>query len=229
MTADATRWLQCARPKVDPAWRLVCFPHAGGSASFYRDWGEQLRGAEVHAVCYPGRAERIDEPLPTDLRQMAGEIADAVEPRAGRDLALFGHSMGAPIALETARCLEARGVPLSHLFASGSRDAPVPPREPAAPDNDLEDGDVVIERLVRLGGTDAELANDPLFQELVLPYIIGDGRMFHAYVMSQQPLLRCPVTTVVGDVDHEADCRPWSELTTGPFREAAVRGDHFYP
>ncbi|MGW8784036.1 thioesterase II family protein [Streptomyces sp. NPDC055796] len=229
MTADTALWLHRAAPVTDPVARLVCFPHAGGSASFFRDWGHRIPGVEVYAVRYPGRAERLAEPPASDLRELARAVADAVAPLADRPLALFGHSMGAPIALEAAAALEARGINPVHLFASGSRDAPYPSPEDWA-DPDEEDDPAVVERLLTLGGTDPELAADPEFQELVLPYVRADARMFHTYAPApgSGPGLRCPVTTITGDADADADCRPWSELTTGGVREQAVEGDHFY-
>jgi pyochelin biosynthetic protein PchC len=211
-------------PQAEPRQRLVCLPHAGGSAAFFRDWGRELAEYEVYAVRYPGRAERIDEASPSDLRALARDVADAVAPLADVPIALFGHSMGAAVALETARQLEARGISLLHLFASGSRNAPCPKRGVPVE----EDAATVVARLVRLGGTDAELAADPVFQELILPYIVSDGRMFHAYDMAPEPVLCCPVTVIVGDADEDADRRPWAELTMGPFLEAVVSGDHFY-
>ncbi|MFB6524401.1 thioesterase II family protein [Streptomyces sp. NPDC056401] len=233
----SSRLLRCAAPDPDARVRLVCFPHAGGSASFFRDWGAALPGIEVHAVCYPGRAERIAEPPPTDLRQLAHEIADAVAALADRPVALFGHSMGAPIALETAAALEARGIEPVRLFASGSRNAPYPPAgdgaateggaEDAADMDDTDDA-AVIEHLLTLGGTDPELAADPEFQELVLPYVRADGRAFRTYVPRPDLSVRCPVTTVNGDADEDADLRPWAELTRGGLREHAMPGDHFY-
>jgi surfactin synthase thioesterase subunit len=222
------RWLHCPVPLPDPARRLVCFPHAGGSAAFFRDWGGRLPGTEVHTVRYPGRAERIDDPPATDLRVLAHAIAGAVEPLADRPLVLFGHSMGAAVALETARALERRGVRPAHLVASGSRDAPYP--DPVDPDAE-DDGDdaAVVARLLALGGTDPELAADPEFQALVLPYVRDDGRLFHSYrPRPDDPPLSCPVTTIVGDADADADLRPWSTLTTAAHREHLVEGDHFY-
>ncbi|MFE2146973.1 thioesterase II family protein [Streptomyces sp. NPDC059456] len=232
-SADTGLWLHRTAPVADPVARLICFPHAGGSASFFRDWGHRIPGVEVYAVRYPGRAERLAEPVATDLRALARAVADAVAPLADRPLALFGHSMGAPIALETAAALEARGIDPVHLFASGSRDAPYPSAEDWA-DPDEDDDPAVIERLLTLGGTDPELAADPEFQELVLPYVRADAAMFHAYApgsgtdAGRAPSVRCPVTTLTGDADADADCRPWSELTSGCVREQAVRGDHFY-
>ncbi|MFJ8214485.1 thioesterase II family protein [Streptomyces sp. NPDC096033] len=220
-------WLHRTAPVDDPVARLICFPHAGGSASFFRDWGRRIPGVEVHAVRYPGRAERLHEPVPTDLREIARAVADAAASLADRPLALFGHSMGAPLALETAAALEARGIFPVHLFASGSRDAAYPSAEDRA-DPDEDDDPAVIERLLTLGGTDPELAADPEFQELVLPYVRADAAMFHAYTPGSAPSVRCPVTTLTGDADADADCRPWSRLTTGGVREQAVPGDHFY-
>jgi len=221
-------WLQCVRRRPEAVRRLVCFPHAGGSASFFREWADRLPGTEIHAVRYPGRAERIDEPCATDLCQLAADIAQAVASSlADLPVALFGHSMGAAVALETARQLENAGFALLHLIASGSRDGELPPPQSRSHADD-EDPDSVVEELVRLGGTDPELAADPIFRELVVPYVIADTRMFHAHRMSAEPVLRCPVTTIAGDCDSDSDLRPWRRLTTGALREASVAGGHFY-
>jgi pyochelin biosynthetic protein PchC len=223
-----TTTMRCVGENPGARYKLVCFPHAGGSAAFFQNWGEHLPYAEVHGVCYPGRGERIDEEPPTDLRALAAEIADAVAAIADRPVALFGHSMGAAVALETAARLDVAGVPVAHLFASGSRAAPVP--APSVFADVVEDPAAVIEHLVAMGGTDPVLAADPLFQELVLPYVLADGRMFRSYAGSFVPgrPLRCPVTTIVGDHDTDADLRPWPVLTSGPFRELVIPGDHFY-
>lgn len=222
---DPDLWLDCAKPAPTARELLICFPHAGGSASFFRSWGENLPDYEVYAVRYPGRAERINEPPPDDLVRLAGEIAEAVSGLRDLPIVLFGHSMGAVVAFETARALEAGGRTPAHLFASGSRNAPLPSPDSIQAD---EDDDAIIDRLVRMGGTDPELAADPIFRELVLPYVRGDGRMFHAYRAAPEPRLRCPVTTIVGDRDVDADRRPWPELTTGEFNEHVVSGNHFY-
>ncbi|MGC9669681.1 thioesterase II family protein [Planosporangium sp. 12N6] len=222
-------WLQSGAAPADARRRLICFPHAGGSAAMFRHWQQHLPDSVVHAVRYPGRAERIDEPAPDDLVELAAQIAAAVRSLADRPLVLFGHSMGAAVALETARHLEGAGVPVEHLFASGSRNAALPGPEELA-DGDTDDDPVTIARLISLGGTDPEVAADPYFQELVLPYIRSDGRMFHAYARGfrPQPRLQCPITTIVGRDDADADRRPWPELTQGSFHEEVVAGDHFY-
>ncbi|MBQ1119848.1 thioesterase [Streptomyces sp. A73] len=223
MTAYASRWLACDTARPGARIRLVCFPHAGASASFFRSWSQSLTEVEVHGVQYPGRANRLDEEPPHDLVQLSADIADALEPLADLPLAFFGHSLGAPVALETARALQHRGIYIEHLFASGSCDAPLPTGSVLD-----ENPDHILKDLVRMGGTDAEMAADPIFQEVVMPYLIADNRMFHSYNMAPEPLLRCPVTTIVGDQDDDADRRPWSTLSTVPIQEVGVPGNHMY-
>ncbi|WAZ27319.1 thioesterase domain-containing protein [Streptomyces cinnabarinus] len=126
--------------------RLVCLPHAGGSASVFKEWGSNLPGIEVQAVRCPGRAERIDERSPTDLHHLAFEIADTFDPSDERPKALFGHGMGALVALEAARVFQAGGTRLAHLFASGTRNAASYP-SPAEAEN-LTTG-AFFEHLVR--------------------------------------------------------------------------------
>ncbi|HEX4833474.1 MAG TPA: alpha/beta fold hydrolase [Trebonia sp.] len=208
------------------AVRLVCFPHAGGAASFFSGWDARLPGVEVHAVRYPGRAERIGEPCATDLRALAGNIARAIAgARWPGPVALFGHSLGAMVALETARALDALDQPVAHLFASGSRDAPLPDASEQGGDDDGDEAAAIA--LLELGGTSPELTRDPEFLELVLPYVQADTLLFHGYQHRAHPALSCPVSTITGDADAHADRRPWRELTRS-LTEYVVPGHHFY-
>jgi surfactin synthase thioesterase subunit len=131
------------------------------------------------------------------------------------------------VAFETARALETRGIRPAHLIVSGSRNArgSIPDR---GTDLSEMDAATVTRELVALGGTAPDIAADPFFAELVLPYLRSDYRMFQAYSLTLAPPVRCPVTAIVGDRDSDADLRPWSELTTAGYREEVVAGDHFY-
>ncbi|MFG2713669.1 thioesterase II family protein [Streptomyces goshikiensis] len=221
-------WTECSEPRPFAAQRLVCFPHAGGSSYFFREWRKGLPEFEVHAVCYPGRTDRFGEPSATDLVAMAGEIAEAVRPLMDRPTALFGHSMGAVVAYETARILEAGGGAPAHLFVSGARPAHLGRREAQAAALDDES---VIATLMELGGTDTELLDNPMFRELVLPYVKDDFRLLGAYRHRAGPRLHCPVTAVLGDVDGRVtpdQAALWADDTDGGFRQHVVPGDHFY-
>jgi surfactin synthase thioesterase subunit len=222
-------WLRCPDPRPWATTRLVCFPHAGGSAVAYRGWGKEASPAlEVHAVQYPGRADRIREPVMADARQAARLIAAALGPLTDRPLALFGHSMGAMLAYETALLLQSRGVPPVHVFLSGApalhlwddRDNPAD-----------RDDEGLVAHLIELGGTDAGPLADPELRELVLPYIRADYRMIGNYRFRPEPRLKAPVTGLAGDADPHGRVEKvarWAELTDGPFDLKVFPGDHFY-
>ncbi|MET8122425.1 thioesterase domain-containing protein [Micromonospora sp. NPDC005189] len=70
---SSDRWLRSSPGPAVPARRLVCLPHAGGTAQAYRTWQDGVPGdTGVYAVQYPGRQDRLREPPATSIEQLAG-------------------------------------------------------------------------------------------------------------------------------------------------------------
>ncbi|WP_176611297.1 thioesterase II family protein [Actinomadura sp. WMMB 499] len=221
-------WFRCAEPRPWASMRLFCLPHAGGSAVFYRTWAKEISPAvEVQAVQYPGRADRMGEPLIDDAYRLARLVAGALAPLADRPTALFGHSMGAVIAYEVARLLQERGSAPVHLFASGAR----APHDRGDERVAGRDDDGVVAEMVRLGGTDADALRDPELRELVLPYVRNDFALIEGYAHRDGTRLTVPVTAIVGDDDPRVtpeQAAGWGAVTDGRFALRTLPGGHFY-
>ena len=224
-----SRWFRRFHPAEPGAPRLVCFPYAGGSASYFFPVSAALRPAvEVLAVQYPGRQDRRTEPVTADIGVLADEVTTALLAEPAAPTAFFGHSMGAVVGYEVARRLERLGIVLSHLYVSGRR-APARP----LPDEDVHTRDDagVLAELRALGGAGTELLADPDVRELAMPAIRGDYAAIESYAYVPGPPLRCPVTALVGDRDGKApvpEVKGWAGHTTGPFDLRVFPGGHFY-
>jgi surfactin synthase thioesterase subunit len=76
---------------------------------------------DVVAIQYPGRHDRRGERPIDDIAVLADCIHDILRRQPELPLTFFGHSMGAVVAFEVTRRLEADGHGAARLFASGRR------------------------------------------------------------------------------------------------------------
>jgi surfactin synthase thioesterase subunit len=221
-------WIRRFRPAVEGAPRLVCFPHAGGAASFFFPVSTALAPAvEVLAVQYPGRQDRRHDRPMESVAELADAVCAALVPWSDRPLLFFGHSMGAVVAFEVTRRLEAGGgVPPAVLVASG-RGAPSRQRSEGV---HLLDDDGVVAKIRRINGTDTRILGDDEVLRMVLPAIRADYTAVETY-RATDAAVRCPVTAFVGDDDAMCtvpEARAWGEHTTGGFALRVFPGGHFY-
>lgn len=223
-------WFICPRPNPDARARLFCLPFGGGGASVYHGWPQVLRReAEVRAVQLPGRESRMREPRITDALVLARAIADAIDPYLDRPFALFGYSMGALLAFETARELRRRARPLpAHLFVAAMHAPQLPQTVP--PLARLPEADLL--RAVREYYQPPEEALQvPELRELFLPVLRDDMALVDGYVYQAEPPLSCAIDAHVGASDRSvsvAATERWRDQTSAEFVLTVHAGGHFF-
>ncbi|WP_223488009.1 thioesterase II family protein [Pseudomonas sp. A-RE-19] len=210
---------------------LLCLPYSGASAMVYSRWRRQLPPwLQLQPVELPGRGARYDEPLQTDMRALALQLAREHKPSLHGPYALFGHSLGALLACEMAHAFRALGAaePVA-LFASGTA-APTLrsdyDRGFAEPQSDEQ----LIEQLRNFQGTREDVLANQELMSLTLPILRADFMLCGRFRPMQRPLLKCPVHVLGGKEDKATTEQliGWSQETLGSFSVDMMTGGHFF-
>ncbi|MEU6807473.1 alpha/beta fold hydrolase [Streptomyces sp. NPDC046831] len=224
-------WIRELRRGRHAVAHVVFLPHAGGAATYFLPFARHLPETfDVSAVQYPGRQERLDEPLVPTVELLADRVADSLRRYAGdgTPLVLFGHSMGASVAYEAVLRLAAGNAADSCRLVVSGRGAPSAPREILAPgESDRE----LLDHLVRLGGTDAELIRSPELMELFLPALRNDYRAVARYRPAVGTAVDVPVLCLTGEADPQVtveEAAAWKAHTSSDFLLRTFPGGHFF-
>ncbi len=226
-------WIQYVQPVSAGGMVLVCFPHAAGSASAYRDWCAVLAGygIEVWPVQLPGRESRFTEPLTTDLAELTAAVAELLRTNlAGRPYAIYGHSAGAMMAYGLALRMEADGGPGPyHLFVGACR-------PPSRPDPDFPihrlPPDRFLARLTGYGRIPQEILGFPDLVEQIATTARADLRLVETHPWDSGMVVDCPVTAFGGVSDPAVPVgtlADWGQITSGTFTRVVLPGGHFPP
>ncbi|MFF8771807.1 thioesterase II family protein [Kitasatospora sp. NPDC015120] len=226
----ARSWLRSFDTAAGGGTRLVALPHAGGSASAFRFLSQALApDLPVVAVQYPGRQDRFDEPAVTDLHRLADLVVRALEPHLDEPLALFGHSMGASIAFETALRLERLGIAPAALIVS-SRTAPGIGL--GRPDLVHELGDTeLLAELQAFGAVGPLITEDRELLRYTLELVRADYRAVESYRPVPGSRVHCPVSVLLGTRDprvSRAQGAAWQDWSAREIALHLFEGGHFF-
>lgn len=218
--------------RPEAAVRLYCLPPGGSGPEFYQPWAELLPAAiEPYTVALPGRGNRRDEPSATDPSALAAALAaltgDDADPRP---FALFGHSLGALLAHETARRLRRTG-----------RREPVLVALSALPAPHRGDLDRLLATLLMsgldaftdmVGPVPAELLEDPVTVTRLCTPFLADLVLALHHRHYDEPPLDVSLALYGGAADplvppELLEC--WNDLFTAPATPCLFAGRHTYP
>ena len=213
------------------ALRLFCLPWAGAGASVYWAWQNILPPSMLLSpVQLKGREARNGEPPNTSILQSAAELGNVLASVLDGPYVIWGHSMGALIAFETARFLRRSQLPMpAALILSGHR-APnlQATREPIG----HLPHDAFIDKLLELGGISEQVLASPELVEFLMPTLRADFQACETYQYSEEPPLNIPIAVFGGKGDSDVPAETlaaWGEQTTSPLLLRMFPGGHFFP
>ena len=228
MSREMSAWLRVLRQGDQSRARLVCLPHAGGSASFFRPWLAHLPGdIDLLAVQYPGREERFNETRIACLARLAEHISLALLSLPSRPLWLFGHSMGAALAYAVGVQLEAAGGGAEHVFVSAH---PPPHRQPPS-DLHRQDDATLIADILRQDAQATGLWGNPQLRALFLPTLRSDYQAIETWQPAQLDRLAAPIDVLLARADTDVSldqAQAWADLSEHAPDIRQFDGDHFY-
>jgi medium-chain acyl-[acyl-carrier-protein] hydrolase len=229
-SAASPKWFPALRRRTGARWQLFCLPFAGGGASAYRSWQALLPPEiDLWPLEYPGHETRFNEPAIDNARDLAASIAEQIVAAADRPFALFGHSMGALLAFETAVILRrSYGLQPVMLFVSGLGAPHLKPFR--RPIRDLPE--VTFRDELRVyGGIPEEILSDDDFMNFLSPLLRRDLGICETYVHAESAPLSVPIVAFGGNDDPTVPwdrMLRWSEMTTADFRVHFMPGAHFF-
>lgn len=228
--SNAISLFRAPRPVARPRARLLCFPHAGGSATVFHRWPLSLDAdVEVLAAELPGRGTRLREAPYRRMPQLVSAVVEAARPFLDVPYLIFGHSFGAAVAFELALALRSIGAPPPVSLVVSGRRAPhlpstLPPLHPLP-------RAAFIQALEARYGVANSVLKDPEMAAMLYPPLQADIETLETWTARTGEPLSAPIIACAGSRDPTVTREgldAWREHTTATFALHMFSGDHFY-
>lgn len=213
--------------------KLFCIPYAGGMASAYYKWKDDL--ADYIELCPlepAGHGRRIKDPFYETVYTAADDMSDIISGLIadGEDYAMYGHSLGSLCAFETYYALKKKGVrePV-HIFFSG-RNAPDDKDDPTGyyklPDREF------LEKVYFYGGNTEAMMENKELRDFFIPILRSDFKLAETYeYRPRDEKILCNMTIVNGAEDLsvlKADLDHWQKFAGKACHFNKIGGTHFF-
>jgi medium-chain acyl-[acyl-carrier-protein] hydrolase len=229
--SESNSWFICYKPNPMARLRLFCFPYAGGGASTFYPWVNELPSdVEIIGIQMPGQESRFKERPMDSVRLVVETLAYAIYSKLNKPFAFFGHSLGAFISFDLTRQLSKQfGLKPVHFFVSGIRAPQIPNSKSSI--HHLPQGIFLKELNRRYGGITEEIFEDPDLVQELLPGLRASFKMYESYKYVNGDPLDCPITAFGGvqdDTASQEDIEAWRQQTKCAFTLHMIPGNHFF-
>lgn len=206
--------------------QLFLLHFAGGNCYSFQFLLPHLNDFEVIPLELPGRGKRIKEQLLTDFDEAAKDMYAQILSKLNSPLFLiYGHSLGAYLALRVTGMLEKINKAPVYLLVSGNAGPGVSDSKKMY----LLGHEEFKKELKILGGVPEEfIQNEELF-DFYEPILRSDFELAEKNQMDKETAVNMPIYAMMGSQEEDADkIANWGNFTTGEFNCETLEGDHFF-
>lgn len=206
--------------------QLFLFHFAGGNCYSFQFLTPLLKEFEVIPLELPGRGRRIREELLTDFDQAAEDIYRQVaEKLTSPRFMIYGHSMGAYLALRVANMLEKENRMPAYVFVSGNPGPGIRENK----NRYLMERKEFVEELRNLGGAPPEVLENDELLEFFIPILRADFEIAEKNELDNEGVLNAPIYAMMGTEEEQTeDIGNWGRFTRSGFKHTLLPGGHFF-
>lgn len=205
---------------------LFLIHFAGGNIYSFRFLEPWLKDLQLTPLELPGRGMRINEPVLRNFKIAADDLfRQIITKHQNGPLILYGHSMGAYLALAVTDMLEKSGLYPLGLIVSGNAGPGIYGRIRRYLMNKID----FIEQLRRLGGISEEVfSNEDLFN-FFEPILRADFEISENNDMLIDLCVDAPIFAMMGNEEERvSDITNWARFTRADFKYKVFPGNHFF-
>lgn len=206
--------------------QLFLLHFAGGSCYSFRHMEPFLKDFEVVVPELPGRGRRVKENLISDFELAAQDLyRQLVSKLHSPRFVVYGHSMGAYLALRITNMLERASTPPACLLVSGNAGPGVyDPKK-----RYLLEQEAFFREVNLLGGLPPELLSNLEMLQFFEPILRADFEVAERHNMAQEPPVNVPLFAMMGTEEEKVEqIDNWGRYTRAAFDSAVLEGDHFF-
>ncbi|TGA99664.1 thioesterase domain-containing protein [Streptomyces sp. MZ04] len=217
----------------DQPVRLYCFGHSAEGASVFDGWAAHVgAGVEPVPVFRPGSGVQHDERRVTTRDALLADLLPQFTAPQPGPYVLYGHGLGAMIALTVARAVHEAGLPGPALLAVGAWPAPY---LPAGLADARSATDAELLHVLSGKGAVPASSDEGIWLRATLPVLRADLELaqdLHAAAREPSPAGRLTTPVLVVDSQENLLVPPATadgcQWTDGPVWSRTVPGRHFF-
>lgn len=207
--------------------QLFLLHFAGGNVYSFQFMVSLLRDFDVVPLELPGRGRRVQEALLKDFNLAAADLHKQIMQKISSPVFLiYGHSMGASLALRVANMLEQSGKYPAYVIVSGNAG----PGAEHTKNRYLMGREDFTRELESLGGIPPEfIKNDELY-EFFDPILRADFEIAERTGMTADEVpVKAPIIAMMGSEETKVDqISNWGKFTLSQFSAEIFKGGHFF-